>query len=385
MSRRPIQILAPREKTASISRRALLAGFGVLAGTGIAGCSAGTKVASSALPDGKTENLLNVYSWGDYSDPDDIKRFTKKYGPNVQIASFGSNQEMIAKLSATRGTSGYDIVVPTDVFVPQMADHKLLQKLDKSRIPNFSKMDPAYIHQAWDPHSDYAICKASGTTGFMYDTSVIKRDLTSWADFLDAVQKEASGTTALQTDPWEVCCCYFAAHGESPNTTNTKTLDACEKFMVNKIAPHIKAYLSTATSAVSQGGFTLLHAYNGDARQAILASKHPDDWKFVYPTPTANLWMDTWAIARGTQHPDAAYEFINYMLEPKVSYTEMQYIGYATGVSGVEARARRDKLKFTDLIFPPERVMKRLTPAKLNSATERQNEILNKTMARSGA
>nr|WP_244953974.1 spermidine/putrescine ABC transporter substrate-binding protein [Spelaeicoccus albus] len=377
--------MAPRDKAGTISRRAVLAGFGVLAGAGLAGCSAGTAVASSAVPDGKPENLLNVYSWGDYSDPADIKRFTKKHGPSVQIASFGSNQEMIAKLSATRGTSGYDIVVPTGLFVPEMAEHKLLQKLDKSRIPNFSAMDPAYIHQTWDPDSEYAICKASGTTGFMYDTTAIKRDLTSWSDFLDAVQHEASGKTALQTDPWEVCCCYLAAHGKSPNTTDTAVLDACEKFLVNKIAPHIKAYLSTATSAVSQGGFTLLHAYNGDARQAIMASKHPDKWKFVYPTPTANLWMDTWAIARGTQHPDAAYEFINYMLEPDVSFNEMQYIGYATGVGGVEARARREKVKYTELIFPADDVMKRLTPSKINSATERLNEILNKTKARSGA
>lgn len=303
----------------------------------------------------------------------------------MQIASYGSNQELIAKLSASRGTSGYDVVVPTSSFITQMASHELLQKLDKSKIPNFANMDPAYIRKEWDLDNDYSICKASGTTGFLYDTNVIKRPMTSWKDFLDVIQGEASGKTALQTDPWEVCCCYFAAHGIDPNTTKKADLDACEQFFVTKIAPHIKAYLSTATDAVAQGGFALIHAYNGDARQGVLASDDPKQWKFVYPTPTANLWMDNWSVARGTQHPDAAYRFIDYMLSDAVAYREMLYIGYNNGVRSVGPRAERDKVEYLDLIFPSEQILNRLTPARVNAATGRQTSILNKTMARSGA
>ncbi len=383
---RPLRVLASTEATPRVTRRALLTGFTVLgAGALLSGCGGSGTVADSAEPDGKLEDQLNLFDWGDYEDPKDIAGFTKRFGPRVQIASFGSNEEMIAKLSATRGTSGYDIVVPTGEYIPKMAEHNLLQKLDKSRLPNFRHMDPAYTRQEWDPHNEYSVCKASGTTGFLYDTTVIKRPMRSWQDFLDAVQHDASGKVAMQTDPWEVCCCYFAAQGIDPNTTKKADLDACEDFFVHKIAPHVKAYLSTATAAVAQGGFSLIHAYNGDARQGILAAKHPKRWKFVYPTPTANLWMDNWSIAQGTQHPDDAYAFINYMLSPEIAYKEMLYIGYPNGVKSVESRAAKEKIPYRDLVFPPAHVMKRLTPAKLTSSAERLNSILNKTMARSGA
>lgn len=382
----PIRVLAPQEAVPAISRRAILGGFTALAGSlALSGCGTSTEVAASAAADSDIEDLLNIYSWGDYSDPADVELFRKNTGTRVQIASFGSNQEMISKLAASRGTSGYDIVVPTSLYVPDMAEHNLLQKLDKSLIPNFSNMDPAYIGQSWDPDNDYAICKASGTTGFMYDTTAIDRDLTSWQDFLDVIQQEASGKTALQTDPWEVCCAYLAANNLDPNTTDKDELDACEEYLVNKIAPHIRAFLATATTAVAQGGFTLLHAYNGDARQAVLGADKPENWKFVYPTPTANLWMDTWAIARGTQHPDAAYAFINFMLDPDIAFNEVKYIGYANGVKGVEERAKKSDVEYTNLIFPSAKVMARLTPSELNSATGRHVKILNRVMARSGA
>lgn len=379
-----VTLLVPRQTASNISRRALLSGCAVTSAAAVAGCSSGHTIAASKKPDGDSESILNLYDWGDYEDPKDIDNFEKRTGTHVQIASFGSNEEMIAKLSATRGTSGYDIVVPTGLHVPQMLKHNLLQKLDKSQIPNFDNLDCSFRGQPWDPHNDYAIPKAVGSTGFLYDTTAIHRRMTSWQDFLEAVQKEASGKTALQTDPWEVASTYLAAHHINPNTTNKRHLQACEKYLVDKISKHVKAYLSTATSAVAQGGLTLIQAYNGDARQAILAAKNPKKWKFVYPTPTANWWTDAWAIARGTQHPDAAYRFINHMLDPEIAFNEMKYIGYPTGVKGQEKKAEQHSLKYPELIFPSHKIKKRLTVNELNSASERLTKILNHMQTRSG-
>ncbi|MBC3734951.1 spermidine/putrescine ABC transporter substrate-binding protein, partial [Bacillus pumilus] len=77
----------------------------------------------------------------------------------------------------------------------------LLSKLNLDLIPNIEYMDPAYLGRAWDPTNDYSICKAWGTTGFVYDKTVITRELTTWADFLDAAQNEASGKTSVLDDP----------------------------------------------------------------------------------------------------------------------------------------------------------------------------------------
>ncbi len=78
------------------------------------------------------------------------------------------------------------MVVPTGNFVPQMVQNGLLAKLHLDLIPNFSNILPEYKDRYWDPNNEFVICKDWGTTGFVYDTTKIKRDLTSWADFIDA-------------------------------------------------------------------------------------------------------------------------------------------------------------------------------------------------------
>ncbi|WGW13874.1 spermidine/putrescine ABC transporter substrate-binding protein [Saxibacter everestensis] len=380
-----IRVLSPRSVSARISRRALLSGFGVLgAGAALGGCGRSKAVATSPAPDGEVESKLNLYSWGDYEDPADIAKVEKAAGITVQSDSFGSNEELIAKLAASRGTSGYDVVVPTGIYIPQMAEHNLLQKLDHSLIPNFANIDPNYRDQAWDPHNEYAVCKCWGTSGYIYDSSKISRPMETWADFLAAAKDEASGELSVMEDAWEVCAVWLAAEGLDINTTSAAELEDCRKALTDDLAPHVKAYLSTVTSGVAQGSFSLMHAFNGDARQAILEVEDAAKWKYVYPTPTANLWMDTWAIATGAPHPDAAHAFINTMLEPEIAVNEVDYIGYHTGIKNLKELASDLELDEPDLVFPDQEILDRLTPAVLRAQEERVR-ILNEMQSRSGA
>jgi spermidine/putrescine transport system substrate-binding protein len=383
-----MKALVPTSSVGRISRRALLGGFaGVGATMFLAACSSSKGFAASIPPDGKLESQLNIYSWGDYDDPSNLNAFQNKNGVTLQLDSYGSNEEMIAKLGATRGTSGYDMVVPTGNYVPLMVKNGLLEPLDHSRIPRLDNIEAAYRNQSWDPGNKYTVCKDWGTTGFAYDTTVIKRTLTSWADFLDAATHEASKNTAILDDPWEVASMYFGMKGIDPNTEKKADLDEAEDYLVNTLAPHIKAFNSTAAqSGIPEETFALIQAYNGDVRQAFLATdKVPKNWKFVYPTPTANLWMDTWAIARGAQHEDSAYAFIDYMLGEEVSYKEVDYNGYSTGVKGVDQLAAKAKFDLPELVFPPADVVARLTPAVLNGAAEREVSILNAMEAKAGS
>ncbi|RAG62793.1 spermidine/putrescine ABC transporter substrate-binding protein, partial [Burkholderia multivorans] len=128
-------------------RRAVLAGFGVASLGALSACGKTTKMAASPPVDGELESKLNLYTWGDYDNPELIDAFKKKNDVLVQVDSYGSKEELVAKLSTTRGTSGYDVVVPTGSNIPQMLNHNLLQKLDLDLIPNFSNMDPNFTGQ----------------------------------------------------------------------------------------------------------------------------------------------------------------------------------------------------------------------------------------------
>ncbi|WP_202410743.1 extracellular solute-binding protein [Brevibacterium rongguiense] len=199
-----VRILGTRQAAARLSRRSVLAGLAAAgAGLVVTGCGRSDRVAANIAPDGELEDKLNIYTWGDYDDPALLKKFRKDFDVIVQVDSFGSNEELISKLSATRGTSGYDIVVPTGLVIPQMAHHKLLQPLDKKLLPNLSTMDPNFLKQPFDPENTYSVCKNWGTTGFVYDTQAINDDLETWKDFVTMATGKASGKVAVLEDPWE--------------------------------------------------------------------------------------------------------------------------------------------------------------------------------------
>lgn len=379
-----VRALAPRHSVSRITRRSLLAGIGVVgAGAALSACAPDHRVAPSAELTDKIEDRLNYYSWGDYENPDDLDAIKKKYGFKLQVDSFGSNEEMIAKLAAARGTSGYDVVVPTGVYIPQMVEHNLLDELDHDKVPNLKNLEPRFFNPSWNPNSRHGASKDWGTTGFMYDKTVIKTTPRSWGDFVSLAMGPARGKTSVLEDPWEVLSIAMGALNIDPNSTDPKDLAAGRSLLLDKLAPTIKGYNSSITTVVAGGGFTLLQAWNGDARLSLMNEPNPDKWGFVYPLPTANLWNDNFSIVHGTQHPGAAHAFINSMLDPEVSYNEMQYIGYQTGVKGLSERGRKDNLPFADLLFPPDEVVARLTTATIDGATQQRTEIVNEMQARS--
>ncbi|MET0813171.1 MAG: substrate-binding domain-containing protein, partial [Microbacterium sp.] len=188
-SRTPLRILAPQDAVPRIvnelSRRRFLSVAAIAGGAAfLAACTpSGGGAPAPQATGGDLEDSVSVYTWGDYDSPDVVAAFTSELGPDVTLDSYSSNEELIAKLIAAKGTSGYDIVVPTGVFIPQMIENGLLTKFNKDLLPNLANKDAAYLGRAWDPTNDYSVCKAWGTTGFVYDKNVITRELTTWQDF----------------------------------------------------------------------------------------------------------------------------------------------------------------------------------------------------------
>lgn len=384
MSDKPVRVLLPETMASAfskgLSRRALLGGaLGLGVTATLAACSTG-----GGGGGGGSANGLNIYTWGEYDDPAVLKDFTSEFGPSITIDSYGSNQEMISKLVTASGTSGYDLCVPTHQYIPQMAASNLLEELDHSKLPNMKNLDPAYIDQEFDPGNKYSVPKDWGSTGYVYDTTVITRELTTWADFWDAAQNEASGKLSLLEDPGEIAYAYFLANGIDPNTTDEGHLEDYRVFITETIASHVQAFESYPSGTIAQNGRVLAHAWNGDARQGILNNEDPARYKYVTPAEGGNLWQDNWAIVKGAPNADAAHEFINYVLDPEVSLQELVYIGYHTAVQGIEEAATEAGVEMPELIFfTPEQVDK-LVFAKLTDAEQTIVSIYDELTAAAG-
>lgn len=394
-SRNPVRILAPEGKAQAIMREVSRRRFlSVAAMTGsaafLAACagpdSSGGTSSEPQATGGALEDNLSIYTWGDYDSPDVLSSFSDELGPTITMDSYSSNEELIAKLVAAQGTSGYDIVVPTGVFVPQMIENGLLEKLNKDLLPNLSNLDAAYLGRAWDPTNDYTVCKAWGTTGYVYDKTVITRELTTWNDFFDAAQNEASGKTSMSDDPAGIIGSYFWANDMDWNTQDAAELDACEEFLVNEIAPHISAFDSyPGSGGIPQATQVLMQAWNGDARLGIQESPDPERWQWVLPGPQTELWMDNWAIAAGAPHSEAAHAFINWSMTPENLLLNLDYVGFNVGGKDMEQAAADEGLDLLDMIFFTPEQLATMHEQELNDSQQRRVDIYSAMKAAAGA
>jgi spermidine/putrescine transport system substrate-binding protein len=408
----PLRMLAPDSFRSALSRRALFqiggaaAGLAILAACGDDSSDGGgggsdTTTASGGSTGGGSDllsqysNVVNkaggslaMFTWGDYNDPEIVGALAEStLGVTMKVDYYPSNEDLITKLSAANGNSGFDIVVPTGPYIPQMLEKGLLQKFDKALLPNIVNVDPQYLGRDWDPTNEYSVCKDWGSTGWMYNSKVITAPITTWQEFMDATKGVASGRTSWLDSSPNVVGPYFWANGIDWNTEDTAELDACEKYLVEEIASHIKGFDSYPSTAIAEGAFDLSMAWNGDARQAFAriadAGGNPEDWVWGLGAPETELWMDNYCIPTGAPNPEGAHAWINWLLTPEISIKDLLYHGYHSGMKNIDqlmAELAPDAPR-VDMIFFPDDQVATMRTGEVNSAQDRHTEILDKMKA----
>lgn len=375
-----VRALIPRSVATSLTRR------GFLQRMGSASAAALGLAASACRRSAAPESTLSLYTWAEYHNPQNVDAFSEKSGITVTFDIFESNEAMVAKLTLAGASSGYDIIVPTSEFLPQLIRRGLLMKLNPSQIPNLANQDPSFVSLKNRPGGDmdgqYTAIKDWGSTGFVYDTRVIREELRSWADFVRvAGQPGVSGLVSVLPSPAEVLGIVFWRDGIAPDTTDSAHLDHAERVLLSELAPHLRAFEVRANLGLAAGDYVLSQMWNGDARKAVI--EQPDRLRWVLGAPKTNLWVAAWAILASAPHPEAAHEWINYMLQPAVAAKEIEFTGNDTAVVGVGEHLPAD-LPGRDVIFFTEEEKGRLVPSVINEAQQRQVEIYNAVKVRAG-
>ena len=123
---------------------------------------------------------LNIYNWGDYINPDVLIRFTEDTGIEVTLDTYGSNEEMLAKIQA--GATGYDIVFPSVHVRDIMQKLGLLYDAKVNTLKGFENIDPANMRSLVDPESSFCLPYAWGAVGLFYNKAEAG-EIKSWDDF----------------------------------------------------------------------------------------------------------------------------------------------------------------------------------------------------------
>src|SRR6202163_340260 len=121
------------------------------------------------------ERTVNFYNWSNYMAPGVLEDFTRETGIKVVYDTFDANETLETRLLA--GKSGYDVVVPTAYFLQRQITAKVLQKLDKSKLPNLANAWPVVTERLaiYDPGNLYAANYMWGTTGIGYNVEAVQQ------------------------------------------------------------------------------------------------------------------------------------------------------------------------------------------------------------------
>lgn len=274
---------------------------------------------------GPTTKTLNLFIWEEYLDPSIKADFEQETGIRVVEANFGSNEDMLAKLQAG---GGFDLVVPSDYMVQVMRRMNLLEKLDHSRLPNLAHIDPFFRQFKYDPEFAHSIPFQWSTTGIGYNTKLVKKAPTSWADLLEPTQAaQRKGRFSMLNDPREALAAALLWQGFSPNTLDPTELARAEAILRAQ-KPFVAKYDSESfEDSLASGETAMAHGWGGEF--AVAQTDNPDI-AYVLPKEGAIIFIDNLAIPASAKNREGAYLFINYLLRPEVAAKLANYSLYGS-------------------------------------------------------
>ncbi|MBC8077125.1 MAG: spermidine/putrescine ABC transporter substrate-binding protein, partial [Chloroflexales bacterium] len=293
-----------------------------------AAATGGQQTGDAAVDKAKLAETLNVYAWSDYIAPETVKGFEDEYGVKVSIDTYGNNEDMIAKVRP--GSSGYDVVQPSDYAVQIMASDKLLAPLDKAMLPNLSSIKPENLDLYFDKGNVYSVPFNYGTTGLAYSKKAFPTPPDSWAVVFDAAQAEQrKGQFSMLDDSREVPGAALKYLGKSLNDTDAANLAQAEELLKAQ-KPFLASYDSdTVSRKLAAGEIVIAQCYNGVALQARMGIEGDFDGNadigFFIPKEGGTIWQDNFAVLADSPNQYTAFVFLNYMLRPEVAAQNTAY------------------------------------------------------------
>lgn len=268
-------------------------------------------------------NVLTLYNWGDYIDPDLIEKFEKETNYKVSYETFDSNEAMFTKIK--QGGTAYDLTIPSEYMIQKMMKEKMLVPLDKTKIKGLENIDSRFLDLDFDKQNRYSVPYFWGTLGIIYnDKFVNEADMQHWDDLWRPALKN---NVMLIDGAREVMGLSLNSLGYSLNSKNrTELTEASEKL--STLTPNVKAIVADEIKMyMVQEESQVAVTFSGEASEMLSNNKH---LHYVIPSEGSNLWFDNFVIPKTAKNKEAAYAFINFMLEPKNAAQNAEYIGYST-------------------------------------------------------
>lgn len=294
----------------------------------LTGWAAAALLGSTAIA--SAEGVVNLYNWGNYTPPDLLERFTAETGIRVTLTDFDSNDTALARIR--QGGHGFDIVVPSDTYIPTWISEGLIQPLDPEMVTDRGNIAAQWLDVPFDEGRAYTVPWAWGTTGVIVDTSVYDGDINSFGLIIDP-PAELQGRINVIPEMSDVMAMTIYYHGGERCTDDRDILRAVRDTLV-AAKPHWLALDYGAVDSYVAGDFAAGLYWNGASMRVRLQN---DSFAYGYPVTGYPVWMDNAAVLADAPNRDNAMKFINFILQPENAALISEFARYSNGVDGSDA------------------------------------------------
>jgi putrescine transport system substrate-binding protein len=327
------------------------------------------------------DKRLYIYNWSDFIGPDTIARFEKQTGIKVTYDVYDAEETMEARLMA--GSSGYDVVSASTDFFGREIKAGVYESIDKAKLTNWHNLDPRIlaIQAQYDPGNQHAVPYLHSINGFAYNVDMIHARMPNApVDSLDLIFKPEvvakfadCGVTFLDSaeDVLQLALKYL---GLDPNTTRLEDFNAAEAMLM-KVRPFVRSFDSTEyMNGLANKEVCIAMSWSSDyaySRARAKAAGVDVPLAFTVPKEGANQTFSSLLIPKEAPHPQAAYAFINFILQPDVIAEITNQIFY--GNDNIASRPLIDpKILHDATLYPTPEIEARLyRSAETSAATER--------------
>ena len=302
---------------------------------------------------------LRLLTWGSYA-PDNVIEMFEAENPDIDVeVTVSDNEEMIAKLRATGG-AGFDLAQPShDRINSAQLEYDIYKPLDLSKIDT-SNMTPSLLEGVKQNTTIegevYAVPHQWGTSGLMADKTLAP-DLKGWGDLCDP---EYQGKTSMRLRRTILLGMAFDM-GEDPFAAYSD-LDEYQGIL-DKVADkliackdNIKAYWEGPDDLMAlmlSGEIVASETWDSTAYRLYGEN---ENIVFVPPTTGALAWIDTFALPRKGKADDAAYKWINFVMQPEIVTMISASTGAIGSVNGAMDLLPADKKAAVNAAFTDEDV-----------------------------
>lgn len=272
---------------------------------------------------------LNLFTWGNYTSPEAIRKFEEETGIKVTITDYDSNDAALAKIEA--GGHGFDIVVPSANYVPVFAEKGLIQELDHAKLPSIGNIEERWFNVDWDPGRKHSVPYLWGTTAIAVNTSVYDGDINTSNVIFDP-PAELQGKLNVLPEMSDVMSIAIFNQGGDYCTEDLEVLKRVRDMLMAAKPMWVSMDYSTI-EPLSNNNIAGTITWNGAALRARLANPNI---AYGYPVEGFPIFMDSLTILSDARNTDNAYAFLDFAMRPENAAMFSAFGKYDNAITGSE-------------------------------------------------